>query len=126
MAFLPHANMRLGHVAAVSRIIDSRTVMLKHANWSPINGRRGQIENNVRAVDVSPANDWTKVRVWYAPTQALGRTEWPVHGFIYNEPARAGPQSGLAERPNTPRTNRHSNRAFRSDPIGAIIAGSHR
>ena len=47
MAFSPHGNMRLGHVAAVSRVIDSRTVLLRHANWSEIDGRRGQIEDNV-------------------------------------------------------------------------------
>ena len=64
MAFRPHRNMRLGHVAAVSRIVDSRTVLLSHANWSPINGRRGQIERNVKAIDVSPNNDWRQVRVW--------------------------------------------------------------
>ncbi len=84
MAFQPHRNMRLGHVAAVSRVIDSRTVLLRHANWSPINGRRGQIENDVRAVDVSPQNDWSAVRVWYQPINALGKTAWPVHGFIYS------------------------------------------
>lgn len=84
MAFRPYGNMRLGHVAAVSDILDSRTVLLRHANWSPINGRRGQIENDVRAIDVSPNNDWSQVRVWYAPIQALGGTSWPVEGFIYN------------------------------------------
>lgn len=83
MAFAPHGNMRLGHVAAVSRVIDSRTVLLSHANWSPINGRRGQVEDNVQAVDVSPANDWSQVRVWYQPIGGLGTTAWPVHGFIY-------------------------------------------
>ena len=83
MAFQPYGNMTLGHVAAVSRIIDSRTVLLRHANWSPIDGRRGQIEDNVRAVDVSPDNDWRQVRVWYAPIQDLGSTAWPVAGFIY-------------------------------------------
>jgi surface antigen len=83
MAFQPYGNMTLGHVAAVSRVIDSRTVLLRHANWSPIQGRRGQIENDVRAVDVSPANDWSEVRVWYAPIEGLGTTEWPVAGFIY-------------------------------------------
>lgn len=85
MAFQPHRNMRLGHVAAVSRIIDSRNILLRHANWSPINGRRGQVEDNVRAVDVSPNNDWSQVRVWYDPIQSLGKTAWPVHGFIYNK-----------------------------------------
>ena len=85
MAFQPHRNMRLGHVAAVSKVIDSRTVLLRHANWSPINGRRGQIENDVRAIDVSRANDWSEVKVWYHPIQALGKTPWPVHGFIYSD-----------------------------------------
>ena len=82
MAFQPYGNMTLGHVAAVSRVIDSRTVLLRHANWSPIDGRRGQIEDNVEAVDVSPDNDWSQVRVWYAPIQGLGSTAWPVAGFI--------------------------------------------
>jgi surface antigen len=88
MAFKPHGNMRLGHVAAVSRIVNSRTVLLRHANWSLINGRRGQIEDNVRAIDVSPDNDWSEVRVWFDPIQAIGGTSWPVQGFIYNRPAK--------------------------------------
>ena len=83
MAFQPYGSMTLVHVAAVSRVIDSRTVLLRHANWSPIEGRRGQIEDDVRAVDVSPANDWSEVRVWYAPIHDLGTTAWPVAGFIY-------------------------------------------
>lgn len=88
MAFRPSGNMVLGHVAAVARVIDNRTVLLDHANWSPIDGRRGQIERGVKAVDVSPANDWSEVRVWYAPLDGLGTTAWPVAGFIYNEPDR--------------------------------------
>lgn len=85
MSFAPFGNMELGHVAAVSKIIDSRNVLLRHANWSPIDGRRGQIEDNVRAVDVSERNDWSEVRVWYAPIENLGTTAWPVNGFIYPE-----------------------------------------
>mgnify|MGYP003411808984 CR=1 FL=1 len=110
MAFRPHGNMRLGHVAAVSRIVDSRTVLLRHANWSLINGRRGQIEDNVRAIDVSPDNDWSEVRVWYDPIQGLGTTHWPVKGFIYNrKPAsEPTPLSQLARGGD--------------DPIGDIIA----
>jgi len=83
LAFQPSGSMRRGHVAAISRVIDSRTVLLRHANWSPIDGRRGQVEDDVRAVDVSPDNDWSEVRVWYAPIQDLGTTAWPVAGFIY-------------------------------------------
>jgi surface antigen len=92
MAFRPAGSMTLGHVAAVAKVIDSRTVLLDHANWSPIDGRRGQIERGVRAVDVSPDNDWSQVRVWYDPIQALGTTAWPVAGFIYNERDGRGQQ----------------------------------
>jgi surface antigen len=83
LAFKPHGAMTLGHVAAVSKIIDDRTILVTHANWSPINGRRGQVERDVRVVDVSDVGDWSRVRVWYAPLEDLGTTEWPVNGFIY-------------------------------------------
>ncbi|MFA9200367.1 MAG: CHAP domain-containing protein [Cypionkella sp.] len=94
MAFQPSGSMVLGHVAAVARVIDRRTVLLDHANWSPIDGRRGQIERGVKAVDVSPGNDWSQVRVWYAPLQDLGTTAWPVAGFIYNERDPRAPFGG--------------------------------
>lgn len=112
MALKPHGNSRLGHVAAVSRIIDSRTVLVRHSNWSPINGRRGQIEDDVRVIDVSPNNDWSAVRVWYAPLQALGGTHWPVQGFIY----KTKPQDSEQASPRT------STPTESSDPIGDIIA----
>lgn len=89
LAFPPHGNMRLGHVAAVRRIVDDRTIIISHANWSTIGGVRGHIEEDVRAVDVSEANDWSRVRVWYTPNEALGSTEWPVHGFIYPKQRRS-------------------------------------
>ena len=95
MSFRPYGSMVLGHVAAVSRVIDSRTVLLRHSNWSPINGRRGQIEDGVRAIDVSPDNDWSEVRVWFAPLQALGTTRWPINGFIYPQKARGGFDDGV-------------------------------
>lgn len=85
LAFKPHGAMDLGHVAAVSRVIDDRTLLVTHSNWSRINGRRGYIERDVRVVDVSDKNDWSRVRVWFAPTQDLGTTAWPTHGFIYPE-----------------------------------------
>lgn len=139
MAFRPHGNMRLGHVAAVSRIIDSRTVLIRHSNWSPIDGRRGQIEDNVRAIDVSENNDWSEVRVWYDPIQALGGTHWPVQGFIYNRPAKRldeGTQLARASKRETEArvqqasaTQRNEqprvqavNYARSADPIGEIIA----
>lgn len=83
MAFKPYRSMQLGHVATVAKVLDKRRVLLDHANWSPIDGRKGQIERNVLAEDVSAANDWSEVRVWYAPIGALGTTRYPVFGFIY-------------------------------------------
>ncbi len=39
-------------------------------------------------VDVSPGNDWSAVRVWWAPAHALGATVYPTYGFIAPGPAR--------------------------------------
>lgn len=113
MSFQPFGNMRLGHVAAVSKVIDSRTVLLRHANWSPIDGRRGQIEDDVRAVDVSPDNDWSAVRVWFAPLGKLGTTHWPLNGFIYPEMFRTKPGSTILASANSTKA---SSRAPSSGP----------
>jgi surface antigen len=83
LTFKPYGAMQLGHVAAVSKVVDDRTILITHSNWSPINGRRGQIERDVKVIDVSDAGDWSRVRVWFAPTQDLGTTAYPVYGFIY-------------------------------------------
>jgi surface antigen len=120
MAFRPHGNMRLGHVAAVSRILDSRTVLLRHANWSPIDGRRGQIENDVKAIDVSANNDWSEVRVWYAPLQEIGTTAWPVEGFIYGSSERLGPPTQIAA--ESPRSAPAKAKPTSRDVVADIIA----
>ncbi len=83
LAFPSSAAMPGGHVATVSRVIDSRRILLNHANWS----ERGRIEQDVEAIDVSPSNDWSAVRVWYGPSAALGSRVNPARGFIY--PVRA-------------------------------------
>lgn len=124
MAFRPSGNMTLGHVAAVSKVIDKRTVLLRHANWSPIDGRRGQIENDVKAIDVSPENDWSEVRVWYAPLQDLGTTAWPVEGFIYGDrPQDQGIRTVTRIAAETPRPAPVKARA-REDVVAAIIAAN--
>lgn len=85
----PHGNSTLGHVATVSRVVDARTILISHANWSS----PGRIERNVTAIDVSPMNDWSQVRVWFAPIQGLGAAHWPVAGFIYNDkPGQPAPE----------------------------------
>jgi len=84
LAFSASRSMPVGHVAMVSKVVNDREVMLTHANWS----YRGGIERNVRAIDVSPNNDWTDVRVWYGPIGDLGLRSNPARGFIYAAPAR--------------------------------------
>ena len=81
MVLRPHGNMRLGHVAKVSRIVNEREVLLDHANWS----RPGMVEHDVLARDVSANNDWSEVRIWYSPSGQLGTSVYPVYGFIYPE-----------------------------------------
>jgi len=68
-----------GHIAVVLRVIDSRTILTEHANWL----NRGEIQKNSRILDVSPANDWSQVRVWYTPGNAWGISTYAAYGFIY-------------------------------------------
>ena len=128
MAIRPHNNSRLGHVAAVSGIIDSRTILLSHANWS----YRGKIERNVTALDVSPDNDWSEVRIWFGPNRTLGTTHWPVAGFIYNARPGSIPDLGRQRLTQVAKADakaaakpRAVAKSRRSDPIGDIIAGTY-
>ena len=84
LAFRPHGPMMLGHVAVVSRVLDDRRVLIRHANWSV----PGAIEEDVLAVDVSNGGDWSQVRVWHSPTAQMGARTNPTFGFIYPTKAR--------------------------------------
>jgi surface antigen len=92
LAFRATHAMPYGHVAVVSKVVDARHVMLNHANWS----RPGMVERNVQAVDVSEAGDWSKVRVWFAPTHSMGLREAPTFGFIYPAGATQTADNGTA------------------------------
>ena len=83
LSFPSQGRMSRGHVAVVTQVITERVIQITHANWSPIGGRRGQVEDKVTVVDVSPNNNWTEVRVWYAPIKDLGTTVYRTNGFIY-------------------------------------------
>lgn len=85
LCFKPTSRMRLGHVAVVSQVLTDRIVQITHANWSPIEGSRGKVEKDVTLVDVSPAGDWSQVKVWYDPSRDLGGTAYPTYGFIYQD-----------------------------------------
>ena len=90
LCFKPTGRMRLGHVAVVSQVLTDRIIQITHANWSIIDGGRGQIEKNVTVIDVSPAGDWSQVKVWYDPSRDLGATVYPTYGFIYQDAAANG------------------------------------
>ncbi|WP_337187432.1 CHAP domain-containing protein [Phenylobacterium sp.] len=83
LCFKPTSRMRLGHVAVVSQVLTDRVVQITHANWSPIGGSRGKVEQDVTVIDVSPEGDWSEVKVWYDPNRDLGGSTYAVHGFIY-------------------------------------------
>lgn len=91
IVFERSGRLPLGHVAVVSRVVESRVVMLTHANWSRRDGRRGHAEQDVTLFDVSPENDWSAVKVWFRDTDGLGGTIYPVAGFIYGK-ARPAPE----------------------------------
>lgn len=83
LVFKPYGSMNRGHVAVVSQVLTDRIIQVTHANWSPMAGHRGQVEQDVTVVDVSPKGDWSQVKVWYDPSGDLGRTVYPTYGFIY-------------------------------------------
>jgi hypothetical protein len=98
LAFQPTRAMPIGHVAVVAAVIDSRHILLNHANWSG----HGRIERGALAEDASSNGDWSVVRVWYAPQHSLGLRTNPTFGFIYHDgptgtvPADAAPASDFA------------------------------
>lgn len=68
-----------GHVSAVREIVSSRILRVDHANWL----KGGEISLNVPVIDVSEANDWSKVRVWHVPGGYWGGRTYEVEGFIH-------------------------------------------
>lgn len=83
--FRATSRMRLGHVAVVSRVIDSRTVEIDHANWAGPGSRKGMVARGVPVIDVSERNDWSAVRVALSRGGEFGSV-YPTYGFIYDRP----------------------------------------
>lgn len=94
IVFARNPRLPLGHVAVVSRVVEQRVVLLTHANWSRVDGARGHAERDVTLFDVSAANDWSEVRVWFRDSDGLGGTTYPVKGFIYGDRAPARELTG--------------------------------
>ena len=73
-----YAGPNHGHVAVVRRMVGPREIRIDHANWT----NDGSVYLNNPVMDVSPANDWSQVRVFNIKTSAWGGTTYPVKGFI--------------------------------------------
>lgn len=78
MVLFNYAGPNRGHVAVVRDIIDARTIRIDHANWLD----DGAIYTDDPVRDVSPANDWSQVKVFNLRTRAWGTRVYPVQGFI--------------------------------------------
>lgn len=95
LAFKSAPGMRAGHVAIVREVISDRELRIEHANWSV----PGRVERDARAVDVSPAGDWSEVRVTYG--SGMGQRVNATFGFIYAS-GSAAPAMQMARAPRAP------------------------
>ena len=73
-----YAGPKRAHLAVVTRIISPREIRIDHANWM----NDGNIYLNSPVIDVSPANDWSQVRVFNNRDGHLGVKNYDVRGFI--------------------------------------------
>ena len=87
MNFRATGHMRLGHVAVVAAVLNSRMVEIDHANWAGPGASRGGVSRGIPVIDVSEANDWSAVRVGLGRSGDFGSV-YPTYGFIYDRPDR--------------------------------------
>ena len=80
--------LRDGHLAVVTRVLSAREIRVDHANWAS-GALKGRIATDQPVLDVSAANDWSRVKVWYPPGGAYGVTTYPVAGFVHGSAVMA-------------------------------------
>lgn len=74
---LPH-----GHVAVVTDIFSARQIAVTHSNWGNNRKNRRIAYEFMRVEDISPANDWTRLRFWNHEANCFG-LPYAAKGFIY-------------------------------------------
>jgi hypothetical protein len=89
----PDHRLKGGHVGVVTGIVGPREIRVSHANWGWTASTRGRVYTHMPAVDVSDANDWSRVRFKHPSVGAYGRV-YPALGFIY--PGGGGPDVRVA------------------------------
>jgi surface antigen len=102
--FRANPRMRLGHVAVVTSVIDPRQIEIDQANWAGPGAYRGGVSRSIRVVDVSPANDWSAVRVALGHSDDFGSV-YPTYGFIYDRADHGAPMVTEAQAAPMPRLN---------------------
>lgn len=85
LVFRRSGRLPSGHVSVVADQVSAREIRVTHANWV-----HRRITRDEPVVDVSPGNDWSRVRVWWAPSNTLGSTIYPTYGFIAPARGRSG------------------------------------
>jgi len=69
--------LRDGHAAVVSKVLNSREILVTQANWV-----HHRVTEDQPVIDISPRGDWSEVRVWWPPSSQMGVTAYPVLGFV--------------------------------------------
>ena len=77
LVFRRSGRLPSGHVSVVARQVSGREIRVTQANWV-----HHRITRDEPVLDVSAANDWSQVRVWWAPTRQMGTTVYSTYGFI--------------------------------------------
>ena len=77
LVFARSSRLRHGHVAVVSQVLEQRKILVTQANWV-----RNRVSEDQAVIDVSPANDWTELRVFWPPAGQMGEGTYAASGFI--------------------------------------------
>jgi hypothetical protein len=85
MVFSGSKRLKRGHVAVVTGIVGPRQIIVDQANWQ----NHGEIDHATPVLDVSRANDWSRVRVWDIRSGTFGAHIYAISGFIVKNMATA-------------------------------------
>jgi len=75
------SRLRYGHLAVVTRVIDSRNIEVEHVNWGGDKKTRRIVYKSMPVKDSSKFNDWSQARFWNYPSKSYGSV-YAVSGFI--------------------------------------------
>ena len=75
--FAARADCRVATSPWCHRSLGARQILVTQANWV-----HSRVSLDQPVIDVSAANDWSIVRVWWPPSGGMGITDYPAYGFI--------------------------------------------